>query len=120
MKKILKILLGSVVVITLLLGYLFYSLFFDMKRLPEGELLTESVSPKGTYTIQAYIVQGNATVSNSIRGELIFNNKNKKSKNIYWENKKDEVVIDWTADDKVIINGHKLNLPNDKYDFRNK
>ncbi|WP_369678831.1 DUF5412 family protein [Planococcus faecalis] len=80
MKKGLVIGVASSVVIVALFGYVVYWAFFDMQRLPEGEFLTESVSPNGAYTIRAYVTNGGATVAYAVRGELVFNEENKKMK----------------------------------------
>ena len=87
--------------------------------LPTGEYLTEETSPDGTYTIRAYRNNGGATTSYSIRGELVFNKNNSKTKNIYWNYREDTAEIEWTDNDTVIINGHTLEVPNERFDFRN-
>ncbi|MFD1929711.1 DUF5412 domain-containing protein [Sporosarcina siberiensis] len=102
-----------------LLGYGVYWAFFDMNRLPTGEYLTEESSPDGKYTLKAYVANGGATTSYTIRGELNFNQKNKKPKNVYWNNKEDGADIKWLDNETVIINGHSLDVPKDKFDFRN-
>lgn len=95
-----------------------YWAFFDMGRLPKGNLISEVQSPNGTYTIKAYITNGGATTSYAIRGELIYNNIRKKPKNIYWNYREDKAIIEWVDEDTVIINGHELDVPNQKFDFR--
>ncbi|UJF16614.1 DUF5412 domain-containing protein [Jeotgalibaca sp. MA1X17-3] len=115
MKK--KIIL-SLLVIVGLLSYGFYWAFFDMNRLPEGELIADVSSPKETYTIKAYLTNGGATTSYAIRGELHFNDSNKKAKNIYWNNREEEVEIEWMDDDTVRINGIELEVEDEKFDFR--
>ena len=90
-----------------------------MNTLPTGEYLTEETSPDGTYTLKAYLTNGGATTSYSIRGELVFNNRNDKTKNIYWNNREETANIEWTDNDTVVINGHTLNVPKEKFDFRN-
>lgn len=91
----------------------------NMSKLPKGEYLSQSTSPNGTYTIRTYLSdKGGATVANAVRGELILNNKNKKPRNIYWDYRINVSVITWESDDTVIINGHKISLPNGKYDWR--
>lgn len=119
MKTALKI--GSIIFLLAVacMGYGIYWAFFDMKRLPEGEFLTESISPNGTYTVRAYITNGGATVAYSVRGELVFNDENKKDKNIYWNYREDSATVNWIDDDTVNINGHVLNMPTEIYDFRN-
>ncbi|MBU3220710.1 DUF5412 family protein [Clostridium algidicarnis] len=89
-----------------------------MSNLPNGEYLSKSTSPNGTYTIRTYLCNGGATVDYAVRGELIINNKNKKARNIYWEYKINVSEITLDSDDTVKINGHKINLPSGKYDWR--
>lgn len=102
-----------------LIGYGVYWAFFDMDRLPTGDFLTEETSPDGAYTIKAYVTNGGATTSYAVRAELVFNNRNKKPKNIYWNYREEIADIKWVNNDTVVINGHALNVPNEKFDFRN-
>ncbi|MFJ5624845.1 DUF5412 domain-containing protein [Peribacillus loiseleuriae] len=102
-----------------LVEYGVYWAFFDMNRLPTGEYLTEEKSPDGKYTLKAYVTNGGATSSYSVRGELVFNRKGSKTKNIYWNYREDTANIIWTDNNTVVINGHTLDVPNDKFDFRN-
>ncbi|WP_139994698.1 DUF5412 domain-containing protein [Kurthia sp. Dielmo] len=117
-KKIIKISALIGVLLIGMIGYGMYWAFFDMNRLPVGEYVTEKTSPDGTYTIKAYRTNAGATTSYSIRGELTFNNSTQKTKNIYWNNREDTAKINWLSNDKVVINGHTLEVPNEKYDFR--
>lgn len=102
-----------------IIGYGIYWTFFDMNRLPVGEYLTEETSPDGKYTLRAYITNGGATTSYTVRGELVFNEKDGKTKNIYWNYREDSADIVWLDYNTVEINGHSLDVPNDKFDFRN-
>lgn len=102
-----------------LLSYGVYWAFFDMNRLPTGEYLTEESSPDGSYTLKVYVANGGATTSYTVRGELVFNQKNRKAKNIYWNHKEDSADIKWLDNDTVMINEHSLDVPKDKFDFRN-
>lgn len=121
-KKIYKSVLKMFAIIGLLfaalIGYGVYWAFFDMSRLPTGEYLTEETSPDGKYTLKAYVTNGGATTSYAVRGELVFNQRNK-TKNVYWNYKEESANIVWTDDDTVVINGHSLDVPRDKFDFRN-
>lgn len=117
-KKIVKVSLIVGILLMGGIGYGIYWAFFDMNRLPTGEYLTEETSPDGTYTIKAYRNNGGATTSYSIRGELVFNQSNSKTKNIYWNYREDTAEIEWIDNDTVIINGHTLEVPNEKFDFR--
>ncbi|WP_243524849.1 DUF5412 family protein [Bacillus pseudomycoides] len=85
-----------------IIGYGVYWAFFDMNRLP-----------------RVYVTNGGATTSYAVRGELVCNEQNNKTKNIYWNNRENTANITWNDNDTVIINGHKLDVPNDKFDFRN-
>jgi len=115
-----KKLLVIFIVLIFFLAYGVYWAFFDMSRLPKGELIAEVQSPKGTYTVKAYVSDGGATTSYAIRGELDFNNSGEKSKNIYWNYRENEAIIQWVDDDTVVINGIELDVPNERFDFRRK
>ena len=95
-----------------------YWAFFDMSRLPKGDLLTEVYSPDGFYSIKAYLTDGGATTSYAIRGELNFHNNNKNPRNIYWNYRQNEATIEWIDKNTVVINGHELDVPNEKFDYR--
>ena len=118
-KNILKMFAVVGLVFFTLIGYGVYWAFFDMNRLPTGEYLTEEISPDGKYTLKAYVTNGGATVSYAIRGELVFNQRNNKTKNIYWNYREESANITWTDNDTVVINGHSLDVPKEKFDFRN-
>ena len=102
-----------------IIGYGIYWAFFDMNRLPKGEYLTEEMSPDETYTVKAYRTNGGATTSYAIRGELVFHQRNDKTKNIYWNYREETANIEWIDNDTVVINGHTLHVPKGKFDFRN-
>lgn len=117
-KKIVKI---SLIISFLFIGFVGYGVywaFFDMNRLPTGEYLTEETSPDGTYTIKTY-VSVTSLSSDAVRGELVFNERNGKTKNIYWNYRESTAKIEWLDNQTVVINGHTLEVPNDKYDWRN-
>ena len=123
MNKKMSILIIALGVFICLFCGTYYLLFRSMALLPQGEFLCESTSPYGTYTVNLY--ETNPTLSvGGTRGELI-NNKTGKKSNIYWEYARilfeaglarGEII--WEKDDIVIINGRRLNLPKDIYDWR--
>lgn len=117
-KNLLKVFIIVGLLIGGLVGYGVYWAFFDMKRLPTGEYLTEETSPNGKYTLKAYVTNGGATTSYSVRGELVFNDKENKTKNIYWNDREESANISWTDNNTVIINGHPLDVTKEKFDFR--
>ncbi|MGQ9557531.1 MAG: DUF5412 family protein [Desulfurispora sp.] len=107
----------SVVIWTIFICTLTYFAFFSMNRLPEGRFIKQIISPDGKYVINFYLVNGGATTSYSIRGELL-SNRNREKKNIYWEYRTDSVNAEWLDEKTVLINGHRLNIPSDVYDWR--
>jgi Family of unknown function (DUF5412) len=117
-KEVITIFLVVGLVTAGIFGFGVYWLFYDMGRLPEGDFLTEEPSPDGTYTVRAYVANGGATVPYSVRGELVFNKKEGKTKTIYWNDREESAHLSWKDDDTVIINGHTLDVPGDRFDFR--
>ncbi len=118
LNRLLKVFIIGSLLIVGLVGYGVYWAFFDMNRLPTGEYLTEETSPNGKYTLKAYVTNGGATTSYSVRGELVFNDKDNKTKNIYWNYREESANISWTDNNTVIINGHTLDVTREKFDFR--
>lgn len=114
-KKIIIILL----IIVATLSYGVYWGFYDMGRLPKGVLMSEIKSPDGNYTIKAYVSEA-ALSAPAVRGELNYNETKKKPKNIYWNYREDSANIEWIDNVTVIINGHKLNILHDTFDWRRK
>lgn len=101
------------------ISYAVYTEFYDMSKFPTGEYLTEAESPDGTYTLKAYVTEGTPKSKNAIRGELVFNKEEIEKKNIYWNNDESTAEIVWKDDDTVVINGHTIDVPDGKYDYRN-
>ena len=116
-KKVVKI---SLIISFLFIGFIGYGVywaFFDMNRLPTGEFLTQETSPDGTYTLKAYVSSPSLS-ADAVRGELVFNKRNGKTKNIYWNYRESTAKIEWLDNKTVVINGHTLEVPNGKLDFR--
>ncbi|MGF3104455.1 DUF5412 domain-containing protein [Rossellomorea sp. DUT-2] len=95
-----------------------YWAFYDMDRLPKGEFLIEESSPDGKYTLRAYVTNGGATTAYAVRGELVYNEKEGKRKNIYWNYREETAEITWTDEDTVVINEVSLDVPGEEFDFR--
>ncbi|MFJ7735875.1 DUF5412 domain-containing protein [Lysinibacillus sp. NPDC097287] len=100
-----------------LIGYGVYWIFYDTSRFKQN-LIGESTSPDGTYTINAYLSDSGATTSYTVLGELVFNKENKRPKKIYWQYKESTARIEWIDDDTVKINTVTLELPHETYDYR--
>ncbi|MGO4107853.1 DUF5412 domain-containing protein [Paenibacillus sp. YAF4_2] len=118
-KKVLIFFVSIAVLIIGVIGYGVNLAFFQKDRLPTGKFITQSGSPDGRYTIKAYVTNGGATTDFAVRAELITNTSSKRAKNIYWNYHEQNANIKWIDDDTVEINRHVLNLPHDKFDFRN-
>lgn len=93
-------------------------LFFNIERVPKGDLLAEEVSPTGDYTVLTYISNGHSTVAPAVRGEVIYHNKNDNKRNLYWAYRIEEGEIEWINEHIVSINGMELDVRKDTYDFR--
>ena len=93
--------------------------FFDIQRIDGQEYITELTSPNETYTVTAYLNNGGATTSYAVLGTLK-NNKNGKSKNIYWQYRCEKANMEWLNDEVIKINGKELNVKNEIYDYRRK
>ncbi len=115
MKKIII----AVLVVIAILSYGIYWAFFDMGRLPKDKFLSEVISPGGEYSIKAYVSESSLSAP-AVLGELNFISKRKRPKNIYWNYREDHADIEWVDNFTVIINGHKLNVLKDTFDFRNR
>ena len=91
--------------------------FSDIQRINGQEYITESTSPDGKYTVTAYLNNGGATTDYAVLATLK-NNKNGKTKNIYWQYHCEEADIEWLSDDTIKINEVELNVKNEIYDYR--
>ena len=90
----------------------------DINHLPKGKFVKEVVSPDHKHSIRIYISSGGATTDNAIRGELVFRVEDRKPKNIYWAYHWDTADVYWETNDIVNINGVKLKIPDQVYDYR--
>jgi hypothetical protein len=117
-RKVRVVLFSIIFLVICFIGYGVYWTFWDINRLPKGEFISQSSSPDGHYTIKAYLSNGGATTDFAVRAELVTNTNAHRVKNIYWNYHEQSAKMVWIDNDTVEINGHKLNLPYEKYDFR--
>lgn len=117
MKKLFPVLAVVCLVVLLLCGAHWY-FFSSMLHLPQGEHLTTYVSPYSDARLEIYLVDGGATTDYAIRGCAVF--ENGKKKNIYWNYHESEADVQWLDADTVQINGIRLNIRTDVYDYRKK
>jgi uncharacterized protein YpmB len=119
-KKTKKNLLIISIIIVAMAGTASYAInwaFYDIQRINGQEYLKELTSANGTYTVTAYLNNDGATTGYAVLGTLK-NNKNGKTKNIYWQYHCEKADMKWFDDDTIEINGKELNVKNEIYDYR--
>ena len=98
--------------------WMIYRLFFlvDINVVPKEEYISKSTSPDQAYTVRFYRANGGATVDYAMLG--IMENKNGEKRRMYWEYPCREIKeVKWTKD-TVTINGTKIKIWSQVYDFR--
>lgn len=88
--------------------------FNDRFKVSE-EFLGETVSSDGKYKVEAYLINGGATVDWSVKCYL---REGESKKEIYRDYHINEANMVWIDNDTISINNHNIDLPNGKYDFR--
>jgi len=88
-----------------------------MEKLPVGSFQREYDSPSKKYTINSYICGSGGLPDWAARCEVV-NNMNGEVRNIYWDYKIKLIDVKWINDNTVSINGHKINVENEVYDWR--
>lgn len=114
-----KIIITISILISLLIiaPCIFLIALFGVLSQPSKDLIVESTSPEGKYTVKAYLYNYGATVDYVVRCEL-FDKNGKKMKVIYDDYHIKDAKIIWIDNNTVVINGHKIMLPYGKYDWR--
>ncbi|MDK0787072.1 DUF5412 family protein [Clostridium perfringens] len=79
------------------------------------EFLGETASSDGKYKIEAYLINGGATVDWSVKCYL---REGDIKKEIYRDYHINEANMIWIDNDTISINNHNIDLPNGKYNFR--
>ena len=93
-------------------------LFFNIDRVPKGELLADKLSPSGEYTVVTYVINAHSTVALAVRGEVISHKENDKKRNLYWAYRTEQGEIEWINKHVVSINGIELDVRTETYDYR--
>ena len=105
-----------VIVLLVIVAATFVSCAGDaMADLPEGNKLSDSSSPDGTYRMDLYLCTKDGTMY--IRGALT-TVASGECKNIYWAPYEDALNVEWKDDATISINGKALNVTTDIYDCR--
>ena len=120
-KKNFNFRLGVYIIVTLIfLGVATFKIsssireFNDRFKVSE-ELLGETVSSDGKYKVEAYLINGGATVDWSVKCYL---REGEIKKEIYRDYHINEANMIWIDNNTISINNHNIDLPNGKYDFR--
>ncbi|MCL2784815.1 MAG: DUF5412 domain-containing protein [Propionibacteriaceae bacterium] len=111
----------TILLILLLIGYVLYAGSPNtMPNVSRGEFLCASTSPEGTYTVNLYDVYAGRPAG--FTGGMVVTNKTGKKKSIYYEGSMSlpnpRCTVSWETDQIVIINGKRLDVTKDTYDFR--
>lgn len=119
MKKYIISIVIIIFIIVAGISHIINWVFFDIQRINGEEYLNELTSPNGGYTIITYLNNGGATTDYAVLGTLR-NNENGKTKNIYWQYHCEKAELEWLSDEVIKINGIKLNIKKEIYDYRRK
>lgn len=105
-----------VIVLLVIVAATFVSCAGDaMADLPEGNKLSDSSSPDGTYRMDLYLCTKDGTMY--IRGALT-TVASRECKNIYWAPYEDALNVEWKDDTTISINDKTLDVTKDIYDCR--
>ncbi|XKH49605.1 DUF5412 domain-containing protein [Chryseomicrobium palamuruense] len=127
-RSVITSLVSMILLVTGITSYLVYYLFFNLERVPKGDLVLESVSPTGDYTVQFFRNAGSATTNGTLAGTVLHEDE---LKTIYWAEGSDAVVhwidedtiqIDLQQDELgelVLLDSRTLDVTSEAYDFRN-
>ncbi|MDM0991768.1 DUF5412 family protein [Clostridium perfringens] len=113
--------LGVYIIVTLIfLGVATFKISLSIREFNDRfkvseELLGETVSSDGKYKVEAYLINGGATVDWSVKCYL---REGDIKKEIYRDYHINEANMIWIDNDTISINNHNIDLPNGKYDFR--
>lgn len=104
-----KISFFIIIVLLILCVSLYIKKTCYMDDLPQGILKNTYYFSNGKYTLNTYLYSPGALVNFSLRVEAIDNETNNK-RNIYWSFDETNDNVEWVSEEKVIINGKKINL----------
>lgn len=117
------ILVVYIIAILIFLGVATFKISSSIRELNDSfkaskvseELLGETVSSDGKYKVEAYLINGGATVDWAVKCYL---REGDIKKEIYRDYHINEANMIWIDNDTISINNHNIDLPKGKYDFR--
>lgn len=121
--KILKDFIKITSILFICILFIFAILIFNYPKIsmqkftPEGEYLYSVKSPYDEKKVNIYLFNGGATTGDYIRGEVEFENGEKR--NIYFNEDEEKAKVRWTGKNSLIINNHIIEDVNrDFYNFK--
>lgn len=125
MKKTLKSILALTLAILFMLSFAGCSkekeeVNTNIADITGQELLSDSTSPDGEYTVTAYYNADNEDGSDYAVLCVIKNNDNGEERNIYYNTEGANANIQWSNDTTVVINGIVLDAEKGTFDNREK
>lgn len=78
----------------------------------KGELIAESVSPKGTWIVRAYYLNPGAMARAAVRAEVVGGNW--RSREFYFEYTH-VAEMEWESEEVIILNGRRLDVRTDSF-----
>ncbi len=91
--------------------------YYKTMALPEGKVISTSVSPNHKYEVSIYEIEGGGNLGSAVRAEVREIQTNE-TRNIYWEAGITKATVSWGSKNTVIINNHPINVINGSYDWR--
>lgn len=115
-KNRLTVIIASIIVLVVALGSGVYSLFYDTQKIEGQEMIAESDSPDGKYTVTAYLNKSetDSAVLCSVTAKTFFD----RDRNIYYNYPCDKAEISWSDNDTVVINGIEIDVRKGSFDCR--
>ena len=98
-------------------GYLYWNLFHNIQRIKWQEILSETTSPNGRYTVTAYLTNGGATTAFGVLAG-VEDHKRGRERKFYWQYRCEEAEMEWLSDSVLRINGITLDVDKDTFDYR--
>ncbi len=117
MRSTIRLSIVFVTFLVIIFGWGIYHFTWDTQSIPKGELIRKVNSPKGKYTANIYSGTGGATVDDSVIVE-VEQETTKKKKNVYFQYHCKDIEVKWLTETYIQINGKKMNIHKDVYDYR--
>ncbi len=121
MKKTIKSIIASVLAILMI--FCFAGCGSDdetttkIDEIKGNEVLTDSTSPDETYTVTAYLNEGDEGSPYAVLC-TVKDNATGKERNIYYSTESANANIQWSNDNTVVINGIVIDVKNGSFDSR--